>query len=74
MQHLDALIEVYPESAVHYVERGELFLKAGAYVLAERDFEEAARLGEAAYRASRFGLAAQVIRDRALAGLRAARG
>lgn len=74
MQELDAAIVSSPESAVNYMLRGELFRKAGELGAAERDFEEALRLGEADYRASRFGLAAQVIRDRALTGLRDIRG
>jgi tetratricopeptide (TPR) repeat protein len=74
MHELNALIDSYPEAAVNFVERGELYLKAGELDAAGQDFEEAVRLSEAEYRASRFGLAAQVIRDRALAGLHAARG
>ncbi|MBW4438830.1 MAG: hypothetical protein KME04_16960 [Pleurocapsa minor GSE-CHR-MK-17-07R] len=73
-QELDAAIVSYPESAVNYMLRGELFLKAGELGAAERDFEIALQLSEADYRASGFGLAAQVIRDRALTGLRDIRG
>ncbi len=67
---LDEAIARAPSAAVNYVLRGELLLQHGAADEAAADFQQALRLAEAELAASRWGISAQVTRDRALTGLR----
>jgi tetratricopeptide (TPR) repeat protein len=70
---LDEAIAGAPEAAVNYVLRGELLLQHGVAEEAAADFQQALHLAETDLAASRWGLSAQVTRDRALTGLRDAR-
>lgn len=68
---LDEAIARVPSAAVNYVVRGELLLLLhGAADEAAADFQQALHLAEAEMAASRWGISAQVTRDRALTGLR----
>jgi tetratricopeptide (TPR) repeat protein len=71
-QYLDEAIESAPDTAVNYVLRGELYLKAREYALARRDFQRAYELAAAQFERSDWGLIAQAMQDRALTGLQKA--
>ncbi len=71
-RHLDQAIESAPDSAANYVLRGELYLKAREYALARRDFQQAYELAAKQFERSDWGLIAQAMQDRALAGLQKA--
>lgn len=66
---LSQMIEVYPDTAVNYVFRGELLLKNGDTQQASDDFRRALELASQQVETSNWGLVAQAVQDRALAGL-----
>jgi tetratricopeptide (TPR) repeat protein len=66
---LTRAIERHPESAANYVLRGELFLDIGEKARAAQDFQAALRLTEAQFAEDDWGLVAQALQDRAIAGL-----
>lgn len=70
MTELTQAIEAYPEAAVNYLLRAELHLKLKQNELAQEDFEQALTLAQAQYQSDRWGLASQVVQDRALRGLK----
>lgn len=72
LNDLDEAISLYPQEAVNYVLRGELFLKQRSYALAALDFHRALEIVTPQVEARRWGLVAQIMRDRALQGLRRA--
>jgi tetratricopeptide (TPR) repeat protein len=66
---LDASIERYANAPSGYVLRGELYLEAGFYELAAKDFTTALELADKQLKTSDWGVIAQVMRDRAHSGL-----
>ena len=66
---LTRAIERHPQSAVNYVARGELYLEIGERERAAEDFRHALALAEAQYAEDDWGLVAQAVQDRAIAGL-----
>lgn len=58
-----------PEMASGYVMRGELYLSAGLWEYARRDFQRALEITDRQLDTERWGVVAQVMRDRALSGL-----
>jgi tetratricopeptide (TPR) repeat protein len=68
----DMAIEYTPEAAGNYVLRGELYLHSREYELALLDFERGLALADAQYEVEDWGIVAQTVRDRALAGLQKA--
>jgi hypothetical protein len=73
LRNLSLAIEHSPDTPVNYVLRGELYLDIREYELAEVDFQRALELASAQFEASDWGGIAQVMRDRAEAGLARAR-
>jgi tetratricopeptide (TPR) repeat protein len=71
-QYLDQAIEIAPDTAANYVLRGELYLKVREYALARRDFQRAYELAAEQFERSDWGIIAQAMQDRALAGLQRA--
>lgn len=74
LNELSVSIEFAPNSATNYVLRGELFLERKAYHLAQDDFEVALELAESFDAEEGWGLIEQVMRDRALDGLKQTHG
>ncbi|MBZ0290680.1 MAG: hypothetical protein K8I30_23850 [Anaerolineae bacterium] len=72
IRHLDAAIENAADTPSNYVLRGELYLSTREYALARRDFQRAYELATAQFQQSDWGLMAQAMQDRALAGLQKA--
>jgi hypothetical protein len=72
IRHLDAAIENAVDTPANYVLRGELYLGIREYALAQRDFQRAYELATAQFQRSDWGLMAQAMQDRALAGLQKA--
>jgi hypothetical protein len=72
LAELNQTIAEHPNAAINYVLRGELYLNKGEITLAQADFRWAFTLADAAFEASDWGFVAQVVRDRALDGLREA--
>jgi hypothetical protein len=70
LNELSVSIEFTPNSPTNYVLRGELFLERKAYHMAQADFEIALELAEAFDPEEGWGLIEQVMRDRALEGLK----
>ncbi|MBE2270657.1 MAG: hypothetical protein IAE80_20635 [Anaerolinea sp.] len=70
---LDRAIEAQPSAAANYVLRGESLLKLRRYGDAEMDFRRALELAAAQVESQDWGVVAQVVQDRALAGLKQAR-
>lgn len=66
---LTRAIERHPESAVNYAARGELYLEIGERERAAENFHQALALAEAQYAEDDWGLVAQAVQDRAVAGL-----
>ncbi len=60
-----------PESFTHHVLRGELYLERGEYKRAQADFETALELTEALDDTKGWLVLEQVMRDRALFGIKA---
>lgn len=69
MYVLNNAIETYPDAAVNYLLRGELYLDIGRHNQAKDDFEKALELATDQYDNERWGLASQAIQDRARRGL-----
>lgn len=66
---LTQMIADYPDVAANYVLRGELLLEAGDYAAAADDLRRGLELAAARLDAADWGLVAQTLQDRALAGL-----
>jgi hypothetical protein len=69
LTELNRAINTYPDAAVNYVLRGEVYAELGEYALAKADFEHGLMLAEAQFAGSDWGFLAQALRDRALVGL-----
>lgn len=69
IRQLDQAIENAPDTPANYVLRGELYLDAGEYHLAQADFQRGYELAAQQFERSDWGLIAQAMQDRALAGL-----
>ncbi len=69
LAELNRTISTYPDAAVNYVLRGEIYAGMGEYGLAQADFEQGLMLAEAQFETSDWGFMAQTVRDRALVGL-----
>jgi tetratricopeptide (TPR) repeat protein len=74
LSELNRAIAMYPDAAVNYVLRGELYAKLGENALAQADFQRGLELAEARLEASNWGFMAQTLRDRALMGLQQVEG
>lgn len=72
LEELNRMIEYHPEAAVNYLFRGELRLKNADYENAAADFRRAVELAGDELERTDWGLVAQTLRDRALAGLQKA--
>ncbi|MBC6934706.1 MAG: hypothetical protein DWB42_02580 [Chloroflexi bacterium] len=72
LEDLNRMIEYQPEAAVNYLFRGELRLKNADYENAAADFRRAVELAGNELERADWGLVAQTLRDRALAGLQKA--
>jgi tetratricopeptide (TPR) repeat protein len=72
LEDLNRMIEYQPEAAVNYLFRGELRLKNADYENAAADFRRASDLAADEFDRADWGLVAQTLRDRALAGLQQA--
>lgn len=70
LRRLDKAVAAAPDAPMNFVLRGELKLKLGQRDEAATDFQQALGLAERAFTESDWGLVAQAISDRALAGLR----
>ncbi len=70
LNDLNRAIEQAPTAAVNYLLRGELYLVRREHEQAQADLQQAAALAAEEYATAAWGLSAQVIQDRALAGLR----
>lgn len=68
--NLNWTIAAYPDVAANYVLRGELLLRQGDTLGAISDFRHALRLAAAQVETEDWGIVAQAMQDRALAGLR----
>lgn len=66
---LDQALASYPDAAVNYVLRGEIYLELGQYALAAQDFQQGLTLATIELESNRWGLVAQTVQDRAQAGL-----
>jgi hypothetical protein len=73
LRSLSLTIEKYPDTPANYVLRGEIYLDVNEHELAAADFQRALELATAQFEASDWGGIAQVMRDRAEAGLERAR-
>jgi hypothetical protein len=69
IRQLDYAIENAPDTPANYVLRGELYLSAGEYALAQADFLRGYDLAVRDFERSDWGLIAQAMQDRAQAGL-----
>jgi hypothetical protein len=63
------VIALYPDAAVNYVLRAELYLQTGDDELAVLDFRRGLGIAERQLERDRWGLVAQVVGDRARRGL-----
>jgi tetratricopeptide (TPR) repeat protein len=70
LRELDDLIAVYPTAPMNYVLRGELFYDVRQYELALPDFQRAVELAQDEFDHADWGIAAQVVGERALVGLK----
>jgi hypothetical protein len=68
--NLNWTIAAYPDVAANYVLRGELLLRQGDTLGAISDFRHALRLAAEQVETEDWGVVAQAVQDRALAGLR----
>ncbi len=66
---LTQMIVEQPEAASNYILRGELLLEAGDYGAATEDFRRGLELAAQQVETADWGLVAQALQDRALAGL-----
>src|SRR5262249_26847283 len=69
IRYLNQAIDAAPETSSNYVLPGEVYFEAGEYALAQADFQRAYDLAVGQFERSNWGLMAQAMRDRALAGL-----
>ncbi|MGJ3238589.1 MAG: hypothetical protein ACFE0Q_07785 [Anaerolineae bacterium] len=69
MYALNQAIETYPDAAVNYVIRGELYLEKHRYDLARQDFETALDHLTQQTTDDRWGITTQALQDRACHGL-----
>ena len=74
LRELSGVIDEAPADLTHYVLRGELNLDRGEHALAMADFERALELAEKFDESKGWLVLEQVMRDRALYGLKTARG
>jgi hypothetical protein len=72
IRQLDEAIAFAPDTPANYVLRGELYLSAGEYALAQADFQRGYDLAVRDFERSDWGLIAQAMQDRAQAGLQKA--
>ncbi len=72
LEDLNQMVECQPQAAVNYLFRGELYLKNANYENAAADFRRASDLAAEEFDRADWGLVAQTLRDRALAGLQQA--
>jgi tetratricopeptide (TPR) repeat protein len=70
LQTLNMAIELYPQNALHFLLRGEFFLKQKRYHLAQDDLQQALNLAREQYQRSQWGIAEQAIQNRAEFGLK----
>ncbi|MEP7290610.1 MAG: hypothetical protein ABI835_02455 [Chloroflexota bacterium] len=70
LHDLNWAITAYPETAANYVLRGELLLRRGDLFGAIADFRKGFELAAEGVENEDWGMVAQVLQDRALAGLR----
>jgi tetratricopeptide (TPR) repeat protein len=68
LRELSIAIIEYPRSTSNYVLRGELYLHYREYARAEADFRRALLLAAEAVETENWGILAQAMQDRALAG------
>jgi len=73
LEQLAAAIERHPQSPANYVLRGELYLDARNYALAEADFLRALELSEQGAETADWGYIHRAFNDRAREGLRRCR-
>lgn len=69
LANLNQAIAQYPDAAANYLQRAEFYMQMHDYPAAAEDFQRALELAAADYEASAWGILAQSVRDRALAGL-----
>lgn len=67
---LNQAIETYPEAAVNYLLRGELYIEMKIHEAAQKDLQTAIDLAETQYKNDRWGLGSQAIQDRATRALK----
>lgn len=67
LRHLNTAIEVHPDAASNYVVRGELYVLMQRDAAAKADFQRALALLDE--QDTRWGIATQALKDRALEGL-----
>lgn len=65
MQQLTAAIEIDPDAASSYLQRGEVREQLGHYELAQDDFLKALELAEEQFEGARWGIGSQVVMDTA---------
>ena len=65
LANLNAAINQYPEAAVNYLQRAELYRAQGEPNLAKADLKAAYRRAQTELADARWGLVAQSVRDRA---------
>ncbi len=70
LYNLNWSIAAYPDVAANYVLRGELLKEHGDLVQAIADFRRALELSAKQFEIDDWGIVAQTMQDRALAGLR----
>lgn len=70
LAELEAAIAQRPDEAIHYVLRGELFLKGRMYDQAAADFQQALALLHDQVETRDWGIITQILRDRVLEGIR----
>ena len=70
LNELNESIEFSPNSPTSYVLCGEIFLERKEYHLAQADFETAIEIAESVSAEEHWGIIEQVMRDRALDGLK----
>lgn len=69
---LDGALARDPDNAALYLSRGEALAELGEYGRAAEDFRRAAQLADGQLKTKPWGVVAQVVRDRALRGLKQA--
>ena len=69
LDELTQMIAEYPDAAANYVLRGELLAESGDYAAAVDDFRRGLELAAQRLDTADWGLVAQTLQDRALAGL-----